>query len=359
TISATPIGEATFMGWYDSEGNLLSTDATMVIPFLPAYTGTYTARFMSEETLAAVAESGVENSFYALNDIACAYLTSDYREGYVSLICKDDNGYANKDVKGDDAVDYILSLSGLETRTSQDQSNWIVLNLPEDKVTSTSDLYDLAGKTIVGAQGKFMRDGSNMEIELLQQPTAGDEQTIEYNNYIPANFAGTQTCEGNGLTYFFVTPKPMEVATIHWAYYDGTQFTTIPKMTANGTIFNAAGLEGSVSVNMSMFPDVELIPETSYSFTAIIINNGVASQAPGRRAAAGNAYTVIPVTVPTPDGIEGGIVTGVNDLRNASVQSKNYYNLQGVKVSEPTRGQVVIEQTTWSNGKTTARVIRK
>lgn len=366
TITATPAGNGViFRGWIKDGGSTyVSTNQNYTFTFTDNTKGTYTAVFEAQSaSLAQATANGANNEFFNLTDLTCVTMLPNYKDGYYSFFCKDNNGFANKDVKGDGEVDYVLLSSALsKERYDHDQSNWIAINIPAAYVPSMAAATALVGKTIsAGAEGRLTRDGRNLELEIAELPTAGTGNTYKLNTYIPSNFLGTQYSTIANRTYFFITPKPMEITHISWAMYDGSKFVVIPKV---GATINEANLQGEFVFNDMIYQNddnpVRLRENAVYEFKALIKDNSGSSNAPGRKAAAGNSFVVYPIEMPQEIGsYSHGIVTNVVDVNTDDVATTTYYNLQGIQIDQPQPGDVVIEKNTLKNGKTTARAIRK
>lgn len=287
---------------------------------------------------------------YKLTDLTCVHVAID-NAGNATLYCKDDNAYANKDEIIAGEKDYVLDVAANAlgvNKTFHDQSNWVVLHLDADKVTSVSDVNNLQNKTLNNVVGT-LTDAKNPEMTLEFMPQAIEENAYEANTYLPCNFNGTQK------DYFFVSPKPMEVAQICWAVYNGDNtFKVVPKQGS----YNSENLEGAFEANFSLAEELwneqkfTLQTNKIYNFMALIKNEVGPVAAQGMAAPAQVSRVVYPLSIPVEVGSinDQGVVTGINDI-DAQVVSTKFYNMAGMESATPHQGiNIVVE--TLSNGMT-------
>ena len=192
-----------------------------------------------QATLAQVVAGGTVGEAYEVIDLTAVEVV----DGDRLLICKDDNGYANPDVQPEGTVDFMRDQTTLTVPATYDQSNWIGLRLPEGSDGFTAGMM---GHRLNGVRGR-LTNKVNPELQLTELPTAGDENKYEtLNTYIAASFHGqTQRSGVSDRVYFFVQPKPMELATVTWAYWDGDKFVAPPKVGS----WNTANLKGEFAFN--------------------------------------------------------------------------------------------------------------
>lgn len=216
-------------------------------------------------TLAELIASGDTKSTYNITDLRAVGFSDN---GQV-LICKDDNGYANKDVcDNEDYVDLMHTASLTNGLTSPipstyDQSNWIGLRLPEG-ATASANLLKHQLKGVVGK----LTNTVNPEFVLEKVPESyGQELQFTPNLYIAASFNSTnpQISEVNGKQYFFVRPKPMEIANIEWAQWDGERFIT-PVHDEQHQSWNQAELTGGFEFNGSLLEQGGVFLETGHCY---------------------------------------------------------------------------------------------
>ena len=153
--------------------------------------------------------------YYSICDssLTCARVSADGR----TIYAKDSTRYARQDVMGEGQIDYIKSQHLMPDSVAYDQSNWVLIHLPQP-------LDSLQKNNFVGRKlknvGGVLKSKKNLEFEADKMPVAVmDTPTPQVlNTFIPANFHGSQTVDSQD--YFFVRPKPMEVDTIRGAYWN-------------------------------------------------------------------------------------------------------------------------------------------
>ncbi|MBO4871019.1 MAG: hypothetical protein J5565_03435 [Muribaculaceae bacterium] len=170
---------------------------------------------ITEVTLAELLEDADMQKTYRVTDLTLVNVIDNDR----LLICKDNNG-AEAETKAEGEVDY-MNIAGFTTRAN-DHSNWVGLILPEgetanNKFGSVKQLDNVVGKLI---------DAVNPTMQLEKMPETSEDATFAPNVYIAASFAGTQQSPINQKTYFLALPRPMELAQIEWAQWNGINFVT-------------------------------------------------------------------------------------------------------------------------------------
>ena len=292
-----------------------------------------------------VASKSVDNVVSVLDDdLTCVYV--DDKNSV--LYCKDSGGYASQEAVTGDEIDYVKKV-GLQT-ADWDQSNWVAVKLPR-AITTTDPAY--TGKKLTGVKGTYT-DAVNPTITASDMPGVDGDGSYSLNNYVAANFGGTQAAtvsyDGtNYHTYFFITPKPCEIVKLNWARYDGTNFT-VP--THYGTS-NAAGLSGSAAADFSMLSSSSYEADNVYSFKALI-KRSTGSSSVARRATSAGGYIVCPLENVEAAGTDNGsVVTAVNDVTaSKTVKRIMYYNTLGMASTVPFAGMNVVV-TTYTDGTST------
>lgn len=284
-----------------------------------------------------------------------------------TLITKDENGYPDKDFMAANEVDYVMSrTSFMRGHDTWDQSNWILVELPEPM--STSQQADIVGHSLNGVGGT-LSDVDNPAIATTAVPTGGDEVVYDGNTYISANFLGTQTgantnSDGTFTTYFFVKPKPNEIARVQWAMWvESEQCFKAPTSVGPS---NQEGLDGTFYVDMSKFAGAapQFIDGGIYSFEGLItIENVDGSHSTRRRApsvAPETRYVVYPLRDLSLDGeIHGDIITGLNNIQaSKQVVGVEYINLSGVHSSEPFSGANVVVKTYSDGSRSVSKMVK-
>ena len=209
-----------------------------------------------------------------------AYYVSSGQFSRGILLTKDNNGYANEDVYNEDYIDFMHEATMTNGLTSTvpstyDQSNWIGLRIPDGSNVTQSIL----NRPLKGVVGK-LTNATNPEFILEQVPEAnGDAVNYTPNVYIAASFnsSNPQTSSVTGKQYFFVQPKPMEIANIEWAQWNGEKFIA-PIHDDQHQNWNQAELTGEFEFNGSLLEQGGVFLETGHTYemkpALIKINDG-------------------------------------------------------------------------------------
>ncbi|MBQ9465591.1 MAG: S8 family serine peptidase [Muribaculaceae bacterium] len=325
-------------GTFDYKVRAVYTDGT-----LSAWSNTRTVTLLEPaKTLAEiVAEDNIEHKYrVSADDLTAVFLSDDGR----TLYCKDDNGYAVTQLRGaGDDVDYVLEKTDLmDDKGAYDESNWVALTIANG--VEGEFPVSLLNHKISGVRG-VVTDLTNPTIVLDEgvMPTADDGDIYLMNTFIIPSFGDREQTSASGVTYSFVNPKPMEVATVTWALWDATAncFVTPPSV---GSV-NQAGLTGEIAVDFSEY--IGQVPTLNdggiYSFTAITKYNAGNTHASKRRAA-GGGLTVFPLDGLTEIGsIDGSVVTDVRDINvDGDVKSVLYSNPAGQVSNKPFDGVNIV-----------------
>lgn len=215
-------------------------------------------------TLAELLASGDTQRTYNITDLTAIELVDHDR----MLICKDNNGYVNRDERdNEEYIDFMHTATltnGIKSTipASYDQSNWIGLRLSDDKELS----YLLKSYPLKGVVGK-LTSTVNPEFILEQAPEAdGEALSFTPNVYIAASFNSENHQSGkNGKEYFFVVPKPMEYANVEWAQWDGEKFIA-PVHDASHPEWNQNELRGEFEFNGSYLEQGGVFLEAGHSY---------------------------------------------------------------------------------------------
>lgn len=302
-------------------------------------------------TLAQLVANGEVGETYEITDLTGV----DVVDHDQLLICKDNNGYANKDENTENYIDYMHTTGGLTLPVPDnydyDQSNWIGLRVPEGK-EFTQSVHKTRLKGVVGK----LIDKVNPELQLTQVPGTSDDEAAptDKNLFIAPAFYGVNHQKGkNDKEYFFVQPKPMELANVEMAQWDGNKFIVPVHDEAHPT-WNTAELSGEFEFNGAyLINDVnqsELQAGHIYKlFPAVVkLKTRLASGRDGSRQ-----YVVYPLALEKVTSEEGGVITGLRDLTNPEVIGTDYYNTTGMRSSRPWPG-VNIVVTRYSDGSRSA-----
>ena len=299
-------------------------------------------------TLAELVEDGNEEQTYhiANGDLRVVHLSDDGKKIY----CKDDNAFAQPSEISDGQIDYVTSTAGLMDH-EWDQSNWIVLTREND-AQWTSEQAGLMGKLLKNVSGKFSSKANPvLVIASNNMPQAQSNERVLYlnnpNAFVVPNFAGESQTGKDGNEYFFVTPKPLELAQIYWAMWDGEKFV-VPTSVGQS---NQAELQGAFYINMSEYEGSTVALEANhvYNFLGLVKKEASSSSrlnAPARAGQVSTAYTVYPVSgIADVAQIDGGIITQVNDIHVNGAVEVGRYNVAGQRVGKDARGVVLIKMS--------------
>ncbi|MBR1725709.1 MAG: fibronectin type III domain-containing protein, partial [Muribaculaceae bacterium] len=276
--------------------------------------------------------------------------------------CKDrGNSAVNATVKKDNQIDYMRDVAREQT-AEWDQSNWIMLQFPEDD--GSNGIEEL----LTGAEGKIIApetlsayyiDNVNYTFEVLPEEdgyklTLLDGENYEKNHYCTANFleanlninGGMGAIDNTGakeVYYFFMNPKVQEVCEITHAKFDKTGMYVVP----DNNMF-----KGGFKVDWSYNADGPQVPEANmvYSFTAVVnriaAGNDQPKAAPARPA---SGYIVYPLDLIA----DNGTMTDINDVdASREVTGISYVNIAGQVSDKPFEG-VNIVITRYSDGSST------
>ncbi len=327
-------------------------------------------------TLAWIIQYGTINKEYTIAD---DYLTAVYVDPIYmnTLFCKDNGGYqkADEDIYNEGQIDYMgtafSDINGNSFAWNQyDQSNWVKLILKQGLAYNSSE-YDnlnnmISNYRVSNIKGK-LTDKLNPTIELSVTPSytpVNAEGRYVFNKYIPANFTGTQVSPVNGKAYFFLKPKPCEIATLTWAVWDGTGFVIPgnynPNNPNSSNGINSAQLTGEVNgINNNSDDSFNISYNRNISFevgkdyhefrVAITKNETQSNKAPKNRASrSGREYTVNAIDLD----LSNPIVTSVADVTvERQVADVEYVNLAGQRSAKPWQG-VNIVVTRYTDGTT-------
>lgn len=298
-------------------------------------------------TLRELVANGVEKKTYNIKDgnIRPVYVSLDGKK----LYCKDDNDYAYPSTAADGEIDYSKDQAYL-MNSDWDQSNWICLQLDNGTQWQKAQI-DLVGYPLKNVTGRF-NDKTN-PVLLVNSKKLPEAYSNEVNNYfdglhnifITCNMMSTSQQGADGKNYFFVAPKPMEVADITWAMWDGEKFV-VPTYVEG--ISNLLQFQGGFYIDASELNgyEVTLDENTVYSFTGLIKREQASASRLNatRDSAVSTNYVVYPLSGFNSMGnIENGVVTQVNDLHHGkTVKATRYYDTLGRACSQPHSGVNII-----------------
>ena len=286
-------------------------------------------------------------------------LTVVYKDDANNTIYAKDNNGAPRQQAEEGMIDfmaehmpagtYTLPDDSRFTVSYSDHSNWIAIkfhNIPVD-IDEGIKIKNVTGK---------VTDVTNRTIECSSVEADGRGR-YSLNTYSISNFFGTQVCQANGLTYFFMIPQPNEICQIVWALWNdgvGPGYFEVPQKTSDGF---QIGLDGYTDADLGLYKGGAPFLETNhvYKFNALVQKGTTAST---NKAITKSDYIVYPLYGL---GEMGSLVdpTIINSITGAKeVKGVRYYNAMGVESNVPFKG-VNIVVTTYSDGtRTTTKILK-
>lgn len=341
--------------------------------------------------LATLAQGGKLNTAYTLsgNGLRAAHIVNDIAAGKYFLLVKDDNGQSSEKVsKNKGLLDYTIKaeigtdaekkpILNLIAQEDYDQSNWLLVEIPEAQATEYQK--DL-GREISYIKG-ILTDSINTTLNAATVAWSETSETFTPNVYCAVNFMARYASDftgnaieakGEGLSlprqYFFMSPKTNELARIVWAVWskDDQRFY-IPAQ--SGSI-NQHGFEGGfdIALDYNQRTDDAITSKTQlgdgcvYSFNAIIrkSNDSLPHDAPRKINANTNSYSSSYIIYPT-DLVQNGssIPTGVSESRTGkAITGVKYFDIMGHEAPEAFNGINVVV-TTHDDGSTSTRKVMR
>ncbi len=322
----------------------------------PAMSGLTVTRYVTRTVPQLAAEAAPGTNYRLQDDMTVAYVLPDARTLIARSVTAGEHDQ-DAGATADAGLDYIASLTSLTGGEPNAEASWVAITLPEE--LTAPQLTSILGKRLGNVYGT-LSDVVNPTIAAVNMPaTATADEPASLNVFLPTSFGSDHVGAVSGREYFFLEPKPCEVAVIYWAMWDGTRFVTIPAgtRTAGGTA-NGDGLTGGFDVDMSLYEDPSVTAaslETSKvynGFTALVHKTATGGSGAPRRAPGTGGYLVYPLS----GLVASDIVTGVTDVDAPTVVSVERYDLSGRRAGDGHRG-IVIEVTTLSDGTTRSRKI--
>ncbi|MBR1727249.1 MAG: chitobiase/beta-hexosaminidase C-terminal domain-containing protein [Muribaculaceae bacterium] len=331
--------------------------------------------YTASTPLAVIEQSGTKGKSYTVaDDLQVVYVTStnDYSVAWARDLV-DNNQAVDVPTEADGVYDYMTN-AGQQTGQWQ-QNNWVMLDFGDH-----ADFNDLVAEFTAGKQpiikggslvGEYT-DDVNYTIRVSHDAKLELEQAEPYvpNVYCAANYYGEPTQLGtNGRTYWFMTPKVMEVATHTWSVYqsgDNAGFYMPESKFIDGQWFNEAGLLGAYGLNMQ-YNEGTFTPEAgqAYRYLGVTLVKGTegttATAAPRHaptslEAQPGSAISANREVAPL--NLTGSIeqvVTAVSHITaGREVLSVTYSDVAGRQSSKPFDGVNIIV-TRYTDGTTTTR----
>ncbi len=325
------------------------------------------------KSLAEIISSGKAGDFYTITDELVGVYVPPRLKNVV--FAKDNNNHASK---SEPTQAQITAKKVYDDVDEFDQSNWIKILFPTGYDASAYEgkkITNISGRVnVASAPGGPV--GLYIDVDGFTYPTIGAASPYAGNLYNCANFVQQE--------WFFVLPKNIEYANIHWAVYKG-------KVGDNDMFYvpQISDWPGSFKVDMALWEqqtddnsvtaDQVFTEGEAYEFPAIIrFSTGTEI---GVGIDPGFEGDLAPALAPPPSlkvnvGQEGNIPTGYTDvvvypLRIKSVvtaveqvetarevESVQYYDLQGRMSNAPLKG-VNIKVTTYTDGtRETKKIVR-
>ena len=329
-------------------------------------TYTFNRPEFADITLAELIESGDTEGKYNITDV---WAKGDEQLADGKLItCKDQKGYTPQDAmpnpipENETWVDYMQASSAtiqsdLDYSVPQtyDQSNWIVLRMPEGQQLTGDAMTTMQDCRLTNVKGRLV-DAVNPEFQLETVPTPvlGEKDESALNVFVAASFGGTQQSTVNSRHYFFVQPKPMERAYIGWAQWDGGKFVA-PVANDYNPGWNQAKLNGEFAYNSLYQTWNAEVPEPGHIYKMeglVKLAVPATGRAPRRAQGDAKSYEVYPLYLTKTSTIIDGVITGVAGVTGShEVAGVDYINLAGQRSSRPWQG-VNIVVTRYTDGTT-------
>lgn len=313
-------------------------------------------------TLRQLVSEGVEKKAYKIQDgnLRVVMFSPDGKKIY----CKDDNDYAEPSEPQSGEVDYSLDKAHIMTG-SWDQSNWIALQLDNGNQWTVTQQRALMGCLLKNVNGKLKNKTNPVfVVNSKSLPDAYSNEKVDYlagnpNVFITCNMVSTSQQGADGVNYFFVAPKPMEIAEIKWAFWDGEKFTVPPYV--EGQI-NELQFSGGFYVDLGELGELAPTLDVNhvYQFTGLIKREtATSSRLNAMKAGEVSAnYVVYPVGDMSDVGsIVGDVITGINDLiPGKTVKAMRYIDTLGRISTKPFSGINII-QVEYTDG--TRQIMKK
>lgn len=298
-----------------------------------------------------------------------------------TLFAKGNNDYNNKSVNSRGYIDFAKVVTdGSSSQVLQDwdydQSNWVEI-YPSESVT-TDDLKALLEQefTLYGTKLSSV----NPRFKAISISNQHNTPAYTLNHFTPAHFNGTPFLQrrGDNEWYFFVEPKPNELAKIYWSIYNEGAFYAYKNAGFDGTIevdwsyhdpgYTDANMTNNVGLDLDACgKDPKLTDLNGFSGWLAIIkfNETTAAQyasaygdddiSPSSSRTA--KYTVYPIRLN--DDMATAIETITPDKASGmrTLKATRYYNMMGVESSTPFQGVNIIVKEYSDGSRESSKVI--
>ena len=261
-----------------------------------------------------------------------------------------------------DAVDFMRNMVYTEADKQVgewQQNNWVMLDftdVPSNKFGALTENCVIKGGTLKGNYSDYTIEVSN-DFEYVAGTAVGNYTP---NVYSPANFylknnVPTYIQEYDGVNYWFMTPKPMEVCKFTWAMYYNDPDNDYPEgfYMQDGDVT----LKGGVGIDLSYNNVAGASPENgaSYRFTGVImpVKQGKKDNPENHHPQDGSTlnpnFKVAATDLDTSEDSDQ-IITAVSEVKTGGdVVSVTYCDLAGRMSQKPFAGVNIIV-TRYSDG---------
>ena len=297
-----------------------------------------------------------------------------------TLFAKGDNDYNNKSVNSRGYIDFakMETTAGVLQSWDYDQSNWVEIE-PSESV-SAEDLKLLLEQefTLYGTKLSSV----NPRFKAISISNQHNTPAYTLNHFTPAHFNGTcfQQRRGDNEWYFFVEPKPNELAEIYWSIYNDGAFYAYKNAGFDGTIevdwsyhdpgYTEANMTNNVGLDLAacgISPYLTNFNGFSGWLAIIKFNETTAAQyasaygdddiSPSSSRTA--KYTVYPIRLN--DDMATAIETINADKASGmrTLKATRYYNMMGVESSTPFQGvNIIVKEYTDGSRESSKAIMR-
>lgn len=300
-----------------------------------------------------------------------------------TLFAKGDNDYNNKSVNSRGYIDFAKVVTdGSSSQVLQDwdydQSNWVEIE-PSESV-SADDLKALLEQefTLYGTKLSSV----NPRFKAISISNQHNTPAYTLNHFTPAHFNGTcfQQRRGDNEWYFFVEPKPNELAEIYWSIYNDGAFYAYKNAGFDGTIevdwsyhdpgYTEANMTNNVGLDLAacgIAPYLTNFNGFSGWLAIIKFNETTAAQyasaygdddiSPSSSRTA--KYTVYPIRLNDDMATAIETINADNASGMRTLKCTHYYNMMGVESSTPFQGvNIIVKEYTDGSRESSKAIMR-
>ncbi len=300
-----------------------------------------------------------------------------------TLLAKGDNDYNNKSINSRGYIDFAkVATDGVSSEVLQswdyDQSNWVEIE-PSESVTADELKLLLEQEfTLYGTKLSSV----NPRFKAISISNQHNIAAYQLNRFTPAHFNGTcfQQRRGDNEWYFFVEPKPNELAEIYWSIYNEGAFYAYSGSGFDGTIevdwsyhdpgYSEANMTSTVGLDLAACgQDPELTDFNGFSGWLAIIKF---SETPTIQPASGygvddispssnrtGKYTVYPIRLNDDMATAIQTINADNASGMRTLKCTRYYNMMGVESSTPFQGvNIIVKEYTDGSRESSKAIMR-